>query len=169
MKSVVITIIAAAALSAAPQPSWCADPGQMHSGGQPPSQGQHPMPQGQRPPEGELWQQLDKTMEAVRQKQAQQAEAERIERGGDRPPGSGPMSRGERESDRQHFLERNREKEAVMKVKVQKRQKLVNDMLRMYSKQPSPGLKQAIDRNSQKLSAEREELQRSREFIQRNR
>lgn len=169
MKTSIITTVAAVALSlVSPYPTWTADPGGMHGGGQPPPSHQ-PGPQGQRPPEGELWQQLDKTMDAVRQKQAQQAEAERIERGGDRPPGSGPMSRGERESDRQHFLEKHRETEAVMKVKVQKRQKLVNDMLKMYSKNPSPGLKEAIDRNSRKLSAEREQLERSREFIHRNR
>lgn len=139
-----------------------------HMGGhQPPSHSQPPV-QGQRPPEPNVWDSLDQTMDAVQRKREREAEAERIERGGGAHRPDGPMSRGERDSDRSHFLDKHRANERKMSVVVQKRQKLVNDMLNMYTKKPSPGLKEAIDRNSRKLSAEREELQRSRDFIRRN-
>lgn len=126
-------------------------------------------PQNQRPPsEGELWENLDQTLKNVQRKRELEAEAERIERGGGQHRGDGPMSRGERESDREHFVGKSRAAERRLSSVVHRRQKLVNDMLNMYSKHPSPGLKQAIKRNSQKLSAEREELERTRGFIRRN-
>lgn len=163
LRSIILASIAVLPIATSPV-SW-ATGGSM--GAQP--QPQAPPPQTQRPTEGELWQQLDQTMQNVQRKREQEAEAERIERGISQHPSGGPMSRGEMEANREHFLEKNRAAERRLSSVVHKREALVNDMLKMYSKHPSPGLADAIKRNSEKLSTERNELNKSRQFIERNR
>ena len=144
-------------------------------GGSPPAGSQqYPVPQAQPSPrgpsEGEVFDQLDATLRAVQRKRELEAEAERIERSGDVDRSlDRPLSRGERESDREHFARKGKAEARRLSSSVKSRKVLQEKMIRLYQRNPSKGLSDTIKKNNEQLRREQDEFRRTRDFLERNR
>jgi hypothetical protein len=114
----------------------------------------------------DIWDALDHTLDAVGRHNQQTSEAIRGER--NVPPPERGLSASERAANQAYFLQKHMQREKQLAAEYQKQQMLLNNLVKLHQKHPSPGLQQSIIQNSKKLKNTRDECAKSSAYIKRH-